>query len=144
MRFVYTLLSATALYSSRPGDSVDPKRAADVVVPETAPQSRGLDEDLHADVAFEPAVAGCVDVAESRVGDVGVDVEGCGSGGPVARAFLAVNGAPGKRGARQVQLSRAFSRDREGLVPPSKGIPGGGGRVCVSTGRTNVSLSQNE
>src|SRR5581483_595897 len=82
-----------------PRDAVDAESAPQVVVPERAPEARRLDEDLEPDLALEALVAGDPRVADRGRGDVGVDVERRGPGGPVTRALLAVDRAPGKRRA---------------------------------------------
>ena len=96
------------------GDPVDAEPAVGVVVAQRAPQPRGLGQQLQADVAFEGLVAGGVDVADDRVGDVGVDVEGGGAGRPVAGAFLAVDGAPREGRAGEPELGGALRRPSAG------------------------------
>jgi hypothetical protein len=73
-----------------------------------APQSRGLYQQFQRDVALEVGVAGCSHVTNCRVGDIGVDVKGRGTGRPVSRAFLAADGAPRKRCASQAKLRSAL------------------------------------
>ena len=58
MRFVKTLLSAIALYSSGPVTPSMRKLPERVVVAEAAPQPGRLDEQLEADVALELVVLG--------------------------------------------------------------------------------------
>src|SRR5581483_3248307 len=66
------------------GDAGDVEPAVTVVVAERAPQAGRLHQDLEPFAGFELGVAGGVDVADHRLGDVGVDVEGGRPGRPVA------------------------------------------------------------
>jgi hypothetical protein len=67
----------------RAGDAVDAELARRVVVAQRAPQPRGCDEQLEADLALE-LVSPVAHVAAHGVGDVGVDVERARAGRPVA------------------------------------------------------------
>ena len=97
-----------------PGDPVDAEPALGVVVAERAPQPRRLDQQFQPDASLELDVAGGVDVADDRVGDVGVDVEGRGPGRPVARALLPGDGPPRERGTLQAELAGPVPASRQG------------------------------
>src|SRR5262249_56996310 len=90
----------------RAGDAVDVEPAIGVVVAQGAPQPGRLRQQLHANAAVELLIAGRVDVADHRVGDVRVDVEGGGAGRPVARALLAGDRPPREGGALETTLAR--------------------------------------
>ena len=59
----------------RPGDPVDPKLSAAVVMAERCPQSRGLDEQLRAHALLEPHIPRRAHIAKDGLGDVRVDVK---------------------------------------------------------------------
>jgi hypothetical protein len=100
--------------------------ALQVVVPQRAPQSGCLHQQLERDVALEVDVAGGGHMADRSVGDIGVDVEGRGTSRPVSRAFLASDSAPRKRRTSQPELRGTLKGEREDLLPPTQHI---GGRV---------------
>jgi hypothetical protein len=132
------LLSAIALYSSGRSPPSIRKPPSRSNWPERAPQSRGLDEQFEPDVGVELVVPGGVVVAHDGVGDVGVDVEGGRPRRPVAGALLAVDRAPGERGALQTS-SRARSRAWAMSSAASAARPRPrAGAVWISTGSTNV------
>src|SRR5262249_30253757 len=79
-------------------------------------------QDFGARVALEVVVAGGVHVLNDRGGDVGVDVKRGGSGGPVTGALFAVNGAPGKGGARQAEAVRAWLRRGQRRVAQAQAV----------------------
>jgi len=83
----------------RTGDPVDAEPAPGVVMAERPPQPGGCDQQLQPRPALELVVFCGRQVAADGVGDVGVDVECCRAGGPVARALVAADGAPRKRHA---------------------------------------------
>ena len=90
------------------GDAVDAEVAVDVVVPERAPQARGLDQDVDARCrARTRRRRWRATYWMTDVGDVGVDVERGGPGRPVAGALLAVDRAPRERRAREAEVARA-------------------------------------
>jgi hypothetical protein len=105
------------------GNAVDPKPPGGVVVPERSPQPGGLDEESEADPALERFVAAGRLVADDSVGDVGVDVERRGAGGPVARALLSADRPPRERRAPQAQLPGALLGEIERQASPAQ-------RVC--------------
>jgi hypothetical protein len=112
----------------RPGDAVDAKAAVGVVVPERAPETGSLHQDLQAVLALKLGVLCGARVADDGVGDVCVDVEGSGARRPVAGALLAADGAPGEGGAAQAQLPRSLPGQGQDGVPPAQGGGGGVGR----------------
>ena len=112
-----------------PGDPVDPEAAERVVVAECAPEARGLDKELEADLVRERLVSGCCLVADDGVGDVARDVERRGAGGPVAGALVTPDRAPGKSRAGEPELVRPFAREVERRVPPTQRVAG-----CVRNG----------
>ena len=63
-------------------------------------------------------VAGRVDVPDDRVGDVGVDVEGGGTGGPVGGALLPADGAPREGGAGEPQRAGPLLRSVQSVQSP--------------------------
>jgi len=93
-----------------------------VVVAQGAPESRRLHKDVNADITLEGFVASCVYMANHGIGDVGVDVKRSGSRGPVARAFLAVDGAPRKGGTGQAQLVCALLRSGNRRMAPAQRV----------------------
>ena len=102
----------------RAGDPVDVEPPLGIMVAERAPQPRGLREQFHPWPPGEILVAGGVDIADHRVGDVRVDVEGGGARGPVTRAFLAGDRPPREGGALESELCGPLDGHREGAVPP--------------------------
>ena len=88
------------------GDAVDPEAAAGIVVPERAPEPRGLDQELEPDLPVERLVAGRGVVARDGVADVCVDVERRRAGGPVAGALLAADRPPRERRAARGRAGR--------------------------------------
>jgi hypothetical protein len=108
------------------------------VLAERAPQPRGLDQQLQADLALELGVAGGVEVADDGVGDVGVDVEGGGAGGPVAEHSSPWIVRQGKAAPARPS-SAAWSRAAAGSVPPAQRV-GGGVRVRVGQHRQDEGL----
>src|ERR671911_262821 len=96
-RFVKTLLSANAEYSS--GPVVDAEVAVMVVGAGADPHPGGLHEQLAALLRRKLVVARRVEVAANRVSDVAVDVQRGRARRPIARALLAADRAPRKRRA---------------------------------------------
>ena len=96
----------------RAGDAIDPKPAVMVAVPEPGPQPSGLDEQLDARLARKGVVIGGGAIPAHGIGDVGVQVEGGGSGGPVSRALLAADRAPREGRPAQAEQSPALPRER--------------------------------
>ena len=106
----------------RAGHAVDVEDAGRVVVAERAPEPRGLDQQLQACAAGERLVARGAQVAQHRIGDVGVDVERRRPRGPVRRALLPVDRSPREGGARQPELRRALPREVERRVAPAQRV----------------------
>jgi hypothetical protein len=123
----------------RPGDPDDVPGAVDVAVPQRHPQPGRLDQQLQPDLDLERLVTGDRPVAGHRGGDVGVDVERGRAGRPVAGALLAMDGAPGERGAAQPQGGGPLLGQVQGGVPPAQGV-GGGLRLGVGQHRQHVGL----
>ena len=110
----------------RAGDAVDVEPALGIVVAQGAPEPCGLRQQVHPDPAGERLVACRVDVADHRVGDVGVDVEGGGAGRPVTRGLLAVDRPPREGGTLVAELGGPLHGRRKRAVPP---LQRAGGRV---------------
>ena len=123
----------------RPGDAVDAEPSVDVVVAERAPQPGRLGQQLQADVALEGVVAGGVDVADDRVGDVGVDVKRGRTRRPVAGTLLAVDGAPRKRRTLSPSWTARSPAQPQRGVPPAQRV-GGGMRCGVGQHRQHERL----
>src|SRR5439155_23561504 len=92
----------------RTNQTVDPEASLRIVMAERAPEARGLDEQLVADLAFELVVLDGGLVADHGVGDVGADVERRRAGGSIPGALLAPDRPPGKCGALEAELTRAL------------------------------------
>jgi len=75
------LLSAIALLLVGPVTPSIRKRPSRSLMPEASPEAGRLGQQLEAGVALEVLVFGGVDVADHRVGDIRVDVEGGGPAG---------------------------------------------------------------
>jgi len=92
------------------GDAVDAEAPLRIVVPERAPEPRGLDQQLEPGLELERVVLGRRQIADDGVGDVRSDVEARGACRPVGRAFLAADRAPRERCARKAELVGALFR----------------------------------
>ena len=82
---------------------------------------------IDAHLALELHVRGRGDVAQHRVGDVGVDVERGRARGPVARALLAADRPPRERGALEPQVRGVGLGDPQCRMPPAQGVRRGAG-----------------
>jgi hypothetical protein len=132
----------------RPGDPVDPEAGLARELPQGGPQPRRLHQEVYPDRRRELLVAGRGDVADGRVGDVGVDVEPGGAGRPVSRALLAVDRSPRERGSVESELRGPRHRRRQRVVAPGESSPGGLRRgvgehrerecLCVPEGMTVI------
>ena len=109
------------------GHAVDAEGAGGVVVTEVGPQPSRLDQELHAVGLHELVVPGGVVVAQDRVGDRGVDVEGGRARGPVAGALVAGDGPPRERRPGEAEVRSPVPRRRQGRVAPVEGVGGGPG-----------------
>ena len=105
----------------RAGDPVDVEPPLGVVVAEGAPQPRGVGQQVYPRSPGEVLVPGQVDVADHRVGDVRVDVEGGGPGGPVARALLAGDRPPREGRAFQPELGGPLDSQRAACCAATAG-----------------------
>ena len=86
---------------------------------EPGEQARGLHEKFDAALGFELFVVGGAQVAGGGVGDVGRDVYTRGAGRPVARTFVAVDGAPREHGAALAEFGgAALGLVHRGVAPP--------------------------
>ena len=112
----------------RAGDPVDVELPLGVVVAEGAPQPRGVGQQLQpGPAARTPRRRSGQHVADHRVGDVGVDVEGGGAGGPVAPSTPAPaivrhgNAAPFRPSwvARSMASGSVLCRQRSALAAAS-------------------------
>ena len=109
------------------GHAVDAEGAGGVVVAEVGPQPSRLDQELHAVGLHELVVPGGVVVAQDRVGDRGVDVEGGRARGPVAGALVAGDGPPREGRPGEAEVRSPVPRRRQGRVAPVEGVGGGPG-----------------
>jgi len=115
----------------RAGDPVDPEASVGVVMAHRAPQPRGGDRHLQTGALFELPVLRRPQVAVHGVGDVGVDVQRRGSGGPVTGALLTTDGPPGKRDATKSEFSGAGLGEVHRRMTPKQGVPDHVGRQVV-------------
>ncbi len=121
------------------GDAVDAEPPSGVVVAEAAPQPGRLHEDGQRNLALERHLAGRVQVAQDRVTDVSVDVEGRGARGPVAGRLPPPDRAPGKRGADEVEGPRVLHGLGDRELAPAQRV-GGHRRLGVRQDREHVGL----
>ena len=95
-------------------------------MPERAPQTRSLDENVDAHIVPEGLVSCSLDVLEYREGDIRIDVKCRRSGRPIARALFAVNRSPRKGSPGQIEIACARFSRIEGRVSPPQGVRGHG------------------
>ena len=116
------MLSAIALYSSGPVTPSMRKRPCASWCPSERQKPRGLHEQLEPGLPLECLVIRCILVPHDGVGDVRADVERRRAGGPVTRALLAPDRAPGERRALQTELARSLACKLESGVAPAERV----------------------
>ena len=89
---------------------------------ERAPQPRGGDQEVEARALLELLVLGREQVAAHGVGHVGVDVEGGGAGGPVARALLPADRPPREGHALELEHLRPLGREIHRRMAPAQRV----------------------
>ena len=111
-------------------DAVDAETSLGVVVPERAPETRRLDQELEPDVVLELVVSGGGLVPDDGIRDVGADVERRRARRPVSGALVPTNRPPGERRACEPELCRPLAGEIERRVPPAERV-GRGARSGV-------------
>src|SRR5262249_41894204 len=112
----------------RARDAVDTKISVEIEVPERAPQTGSLDENIYAHIVPEGIVARSFDILEYRDGDIRIDVKCRGSGRPIARTFFSVDRSPGKGSPGQIKIFSTCLGRVEDRASPTQGVCGTGGR----------------
>ena len=139
IRFVKTLLSTTAVYSSGPVTPSIRKQSSGVNCPSDAHSRAVCTSSSTPQRGSELLVAGGRDVPSGGIGDVGVDMKSSSARGPVPGALLAVDGPPRECCAAAGPAPGPRQRRRQRVVAPGERTPGGLGR-CVGQHRQHERL----